>query len=91
MPALVPTWALLFQAVYVVAFTYVMWFWLMRRYPASGLASFTFLTPAFGVLFGGLVLGEPLDSHYLRGAGLIAAGLIIVNRPARPQPTSRGQ
>ena len=36
-PALVPTLALLFQAIYVVAFTYVLWFWLMRRYPASGL------------------------------------------------------
>ncbi|MGB3388858.1 MAG: DMT family transporter, partial [Pseudaminobacter sp.] len=40
--------ALLFQAIFVVAFTYNMWFWLMRRYPAAGLASFAFLTPAFG-------------------------------------------
>ena len=55
--------ALLFQAIYVVAFTYVLWFWLIRRYPASGLASFTFLTPAFGVLCGGLLLGEPLSPH----------------------------
>ena len=59
----VATGALLFQAVYVVAVTYVMWFWLMRHYPASGLSSFTFLTPAFGVLFGGLLLGEPLGSR----------------------------
>jgi drug/metabolite transporter (DMT)-like permease len=31
-PAVLPTMALLFQAVYVVAFTYVLWFWLLRRY-----------------------------------------------------------
>ena len=79
---LVPTLALLFQAAYIVAFTYTLWFWLMRRYPASGLASFTFLTPGFGVLCGGLVLGEPLSARIFIALGLIASGLFIVNRPA---------
>jgi drug/metabolite transporter (DMT)-like permease len=80
--ALVPTLAMLFQAFYIVAVTYVLWFWLIRRYPASGLASFTFLTPAFGVLFSGLLLGEPLSARLFVALALIAAGLIIVNRPA---------
>lgn len=83
--ALEPTLALLFQAIYVVAFTYVLWFWLLRRYPASDLSSFTFLTPAFGVLCGGLFLGEPLTPRIFAALGLIAAGLIVVNRPARRQ------
>lgn len=78
-----PTLALLFQAVYVVAFTYVLWFWLLRRYPASSLSSFTFLTPAFGVLCGGIFLGEPLTPRIFIALGLIAAGLIVVNRPSR--------
>jgi drug/metabolite transporter (DMT)-like permease len=77
--------ALLFQAVYVVAFTYILWFWMMRRYPAAALASFVFLTPVFGVLCGGLVLGEPLSWKIFVALGLIAAGLVIVNRPARAQ------
>jgi drug/metabolite transporter (DMT)-like permease len=81
------TWALLFQAVYIVAVTYVLWFWLVRTYPASGLASFTFLTPAFGVLFGGLLLGEPLGTTIFVALGLIAAGLVLVNRSPR-QPIS---
>lgn len=75
--------ALLFQAVYIVAFTYILWFWLMRRYPASGLSSFAFLTPAFGVLCGGLLLGEPLSIKIFAALGLIATGLVIVNRPRR--------
>ena len=79
------TGALLFQAVYIVAFTYILWFWLMRRYPAAGLSSFAFLTPAFGVLCGGLLLGEPLSIKIFAALGLIAAGLIIVNRPPRRQ------
>lgn len=77
--------ALLFQAVFVVAFTYNLWFWLMRRYPASGLASFAFLTPAFGVLCGGVLLGEPLTTRIILALALIAAGLTIVNRPQREQ------
>jgi drug/metabolite transporter (DMT)-like permease len=81
----VATWAMLFQAVYIVAVTYVMWFWLLRHYPASGLASFTFLTPAFGVLLAGLILGEPLGTTIFLALGLIAAGLVLVNRaPRRP-------
>lgn len=81
--ATLPTLALLFQAVYVVAFTYVLWFWLLRRYPASGLSSFTFLSPVFGVLCGAVILNEPLTVRIFLALGLIAAGLIIVNRPAR--------
>ncbi|MER8716344.1 DMT family transporter [Mesorhizobium sp. M1295] len=83
--SLLPTVALLFQAVYVVAFTYVLWFWLLRRYPASGLSSFTFLSPVFGVLCGAVFLNEPLTVRIFLALGLIAAGLIIVNRPARKQ------
>ncbi|QOF71925.1 DMT family transporter [Aminobacter sp. SR38] len=79
----VATGALLFQAVYVVAFTYILWFWLMRRYPAAGLSSFAFLSPAFSVICGWLVLGEVLTWNIFLALGLIATGLIIVNRPSR--------
>ncbi|MDH4984596.1 DMT family transporter [Aminobacter anthyllidis] len=79
----VATGALLFQAVYVVAFTYILWFWLMRRYPAAGLSSFAFLSPAFSVICGWLVLGEPLTWNIFLALGLIVAGLMIVNRPSR--------
>ncbi|WP_229448021.1 DMT family transporter [Nitratireductor sp. B36] len=77
------TSALVFQAVFVVSFTYLVWFWLMRRYPASGLSSFAFLTPVFGVLSGGLLLGEPLTIKILLALCLIAIGLTVVNRPRR--------
>lgn len=77
------TAALAFQTVFVVAFTYVLWFWMVRRYPASGLTSFTFLSPAFGVILAWLLLGEPLTTHILGALALIAAGLTLVNRPAR--------
>lgn len=77
------TASLAFQAVYIAAFTYVLWFWMVRRYPAAGLSSFAFLTPAFGVLCGGLLLNEPLSIRIFLALGLIAAGLLVVNRPVR--------
>lgn len=86
-PNMLATAGLLFQSVYIVAVTYVMWFWLMRRYPVSGLSSFAFLTPAFGVLFGGLFFGEPLGMTMVLSLGLIVAGLYIVNRPSRRPET----
>ena len=65
----------------------MLWFWLVQRYPASGLSSFTFLTPVFGVLFGGLILGEPLGTTIFLALGLIVAGLVLVNRsPRQPAP-----
>jgi drug/metabolite transporter (DMT)-like permease len=82
-PGLLPVLALLFQGIYINAFTFVLWFWLMSRYSTTGLASFTFLTPAFGVLGGALILGEPLSVRIFVALALIAAGLIIVNRPIR--------
>lgn len=77
------TGALMFQAVFIVAFTYVLWFWLVRHYPASGLSSFAFLSPAFGVLLAGLLLNEPLSVRIFLALALIAAGLTVVNRTAR--------
>ncbi|MGS1092988.1 DMT family transporter [Aquamicrobium terrae] len=81
----VATAALLFQASYIVGFTFVLWFWLLRRYPASGLSSFAFLTPVFGVLCGALLLDEPLSWRIAAALLLIGVGLIIVNRPVRKQ------
>jgi drug/metabolite transporter (DMT)-like permease len=80
---LLATGALLFQAIFVVAFTYVLWFWMIRTYPASGLSSFAFLTPAFGVLCGGFLLNEPLSLNIFAALTLIALGLFVVNRPVR--------
>jgi drug/metabolite transporter (DMT)-like permease len=59
----------------------VVWFWLIRHYPASRLTSFTFLTPLFGVMFGGLLLGEPVGWRLIVALGLVALGIYLVNRP----------
>jgi len=72
--------ALAYQAVIVAFVSYLIWFWLLQRYPASGLASFAFWTPLFGVLAGWLLLGDPLSGNLGVAAGLVALGIYLVNR-----------
>lgn len=73
-------WAsLAFQGILVSFVSYLMWFALLRRYMAAQLGIFSFLTPLFGVLFGVLLLHEPLDSYFVAGAFLVMLGIMIVS------------
>jgi len=72
---------LAYQTVWVAFITYLAWFWLIRHYPASRLASFTFLTPLFGVLAGGVLLNEPITNMLLLSLVLVGTGIYLVNRP----------
>ena len=65
----------------VVGTTFSLWFALIVKFSASRLSAFTFLTPLFGVAAGHLVLGEPLTPAFALAVLLVAAGLILVNRP----------
>jgi drug/metabolite transporter (DMT)-like permease len=81
MPAALSLASLMYQTVWVVSVTFVIWFALIVRYSASRLSAFTFLTPLFGVAAGHLVLHEPLTPAFAAAVALVAAGLILVNRP----------
>ena len=65
----------------VVSLTFAVWFALIVKYSASRLSAFTFLTPLCGVAAGHLVLGEPLTAAFALAVLLVAAGLVLVNRP----------
>lgn len=71
---------LLFQGIGVVAIAFLIWFWLMSIYPASGVASFSFLSPVFSVLLGWLLLGERVGPSIWIALGLVALGLVFINR-----------
>ncbi|HEX2216749.1 MAG TPA: DMT family transporter [Xanthobacteraceae bacterium] len=81
MPSPVAVGAMIYQTLWVVPVTFVAWFALIQRYSASRLSAFTFLTPIFGVMAGHLVLGEPLTPALAAAGALVAAGLVLVNRP----------
>ncbi|MEP6874403.1 MAG: DMT family transporter [Burkholderiales bacterium] len=72
--------SLAFQVVIVTAFSYLLWFWLIGHYPATRLASFTLLTPVFGLVLGALLLGEPITTRLVIALIAVAAGIVLVNR-----------
>jgi drug/metabolite transporter (DMT)-like permease len=81
-------WLLMaFQAVVISFASYLLWFWLLRRYPATRVTAFTLLTPLFGLLAGVGLLGEPLTLRLGVACAAVVAGLALVNRrPAAPAP-----
>lgn len=75
--------AFAYQCLVVALFSYLLWFWMILRFPVSRLAAFTFMTPAFGVILSALVLREPTPPLLLGGLALVAAGIFLVNRPEK--------
>jgi len=74
-------WTSLFLQTAVGAFaSYLAWMWMLRHYPATQMASFTFLTPVFALLFGVVLLGEPLSAQLVLALVGVAAGIVLVNR-----------
>lgn len=79
--------SLSFQAIIVAFGSYLVWFWLLRKYLAARLGVLTLLTPIFGVLAGVLLLGDPLTGGFIAGSVLVLAGLLIVNlQGVKPTP-----
>ena len=81
-------WSMMgFQVVVVSFVSYLLWFWLLRRYPATQVTAFTLLTPLFGLLAGVLLLHEPLTLRLAVACGTVALGIALVSRaPARLSP-----
>lgn len=69
-----------FQTLVISFGALLLWFALLRRYLASQLGVFSFLSPVFGVLFGAVLLGEPLTINFMAGGVAILTGIILVSR-----------
>jgi drug/metabolite transporter (DMT)-like permease len=72
--------ALAFQTVIVTFASYLLWFWLVRHYPATQISSFTLLTPVFGLAAGAGLLGEPLTLRLVLALATVVAGIALVSR-----------
>ncbi|WP_147104609.1 DMT family transporter [Tateyamaria sp. syn59] len=69
-----------YQIVFIASFGFLFWFFLMKIYPASGVASFSFLSPVFAVVLGWVILGEDISATIWLALGLVAVGLVLINR-----------
>ena len=71
---------LVFQALVVVAGGFVTWLWLLSVYPASTVASFSFLTPILAIFLGHYIYGEVLQPSLIGAGALVSCGIILINR-----------
>jgi drug/metabolite transporter (DMT)-like permease len=77
---------MVYQAVWVVGLTFLVWFELVKTYSASKLSAFTFITPLFGVVASYFILHDTLSLAFGAAALLVIAGLYLVNRPGPTSP-----
>jgi drug/metabolite transporter (DMT)-like permease len=75
--------ALAFQTVVVTFASYLLWFWLVRHYPATQISSFTLFTPIFGLAAGVGLLGEPLTLRLVLAVAAVSGGIALVGRRPR--------
>jgi drug/metabolite transporter (DMT)-like permease len=75
--------AMAFQIICVASLGFLAWFWLLSIYPASSVASFSFLSPVFAVILGWLLLAEDVAPSVWVALVLVASGIFLINRKPR--------
>ena len=76
----VPVAALLYLAVMGSSVAFTIYYWLLRRMPATSLSLINYATPVVAVLVGCLFLGEPFTLRMFVGTALVVAGVAIAVR-----------
>jgi drug/metabolite transporter (DMT)-like permease len=79
---------MVYQTVWVVGLTFLLWWVLVKTYSASKLSAFTFITPLFGVVASYFILHDTLTPVFGAAALLVIAGLYLVNRPNPEVPVA---
>jgi len=70
-----------FQVIVIVSIGFLLWFWVLANYPVTNMASFSLLTPIFGVFSGWLIFSDPVTPTLFIALFLAGAGIVLVNRP----------
>ena len=75
-----PVLGIVYQGVVVAGFAFMANAMLLKRYSASVVIGFNFVTPLTGVWFAHLLLFEPVTWQMLAGLITVALGLALINR-----------
>jgi drug/metabolite transporter (DMT)-like permease len=91
---IVPSWRLAFALAFLVllvsVIAYLLWFQMLTVAGATAASAWHFVMPPLGLMFGWLVLGEPVAAVDLVGIVPVAVGIWLVTRaPAGRQQSSR--
>jgi drug/metabolite transporter (DMT)-like permease len=78
--------SIIYQGLVAGAIGFVAWNTMLLKYGAVSLHSYLFLSPIAGVVFGGLILGEPITQKIIISLILIVSGIVIVNFRVKQLP-----
>lgn len=74
----VPVTGLLYQGMVIAGLGFMVFSYLMKRYPPSIVASFNFVSPLSGVLLSMLILGDELTASIFFGVVFVGTGLYLI-------------
>ncbi len=74
------TASMVFQIVVVSSVSYLVWFWMVRHYPATKLSAFTLLTPLMALIAGAVLLSEHITTRLVIALVTVCTGIFLVNR-----------
>ena len=69
-----------FQVIVIMCMGFIGWLWIMSKYSASSTSSFAFLTPIFGVLFGWLIMDDPINKQIYLSLFFTCLGIYLINK-----------
>ena len=69
-----------FQVIVIMCMGFIGWLWIMSKYSASSTSSFAFLTPIFGVLFGWLIMDDPISKQIYLSLFFTCLGIYLINK-----------
>ncbi|WP_050759269.1 DMT family transporter [Pseudooceanicola batsensis] len=84
-------WLMAYQVLLVASLGFLAWFYLLKRYPAATVASFSFLTPVLAVFMGWALLDETLRWSVLLSLTLVSVGIVLINRKPRARGNGRAR
>ncbi len=73
-----------FQVIFVVSIGFIFWFWAISVYPTADMASFSLLSPLFGVFFGWIIFNDQITIEFLVALLLVIGGIVISNKKVNP-------
>ena len=63
---------------------YIIYYWLIEHTGATRASLVTYISPFTGIIWGALILSEPIEWRSLAGLALIIAGIVLVNHKPAP-------
>ena len=71
--------------VFGAAIGYGLWVWALKHITPARVAVCLALNPLSATVLGAVLLGEPISPRFIGGLLLVAAGIVVTGRGARPR------